>query len=75
MFLAEQLKPEWLEAAAAVVGQKVSVRRHPGFDHSYFFISSFMEDHVKFHAKVRTGVVSIKLTHHTAVESIQLTHP
>jgi S-formylglutathione hydrolase FrmB len=50
-FLAEQLKPEALEAAAASVGQKLSVRRHPGMDHSYFFISSFMEDHVKFHAK------------------------
>jgi S-formylglutathione hydrolase FrmB len=42
----------WVEAAAAAAGQKVSVRRHAGFDHSYFFISSFMEDHVKFHAKV-----------------------
>lgn len=42
---------EALEEAAKAVGQKVSVRRHPGFDHSYFFISSFMEDHVKFHAK------------------------
>lgn len=51
-FLAEQLKPEALEAAAAAVWQKVSVRRHAGMDHSYFFISSFMEDHVKFHAKV-----------------------
>jgi S-(hydroxymethyl)glutathione dehydrogenase / alcohol dehydrogenase len=50
-FLTEQLKPENLEAVAKEVGQKVSVRRHAGFDHSYFFISSFMEDHVKFHAK------------------------
>jgi S-(hydroxymethyl)glutathione dehydrogenase/alcohol dehydrogenase len=50
-FLQTQLKPELLEEAAAAVGQKVSVRRHPGFDHSYFFVSSFMEDHVRFHAE------------------------
>jgi len=41
----------WVEAAAAAAGQKVTVRRHAGFDHSYFFISSFMEDHVRFHSK------------------------
>ena len=50
-FLQTQLKPELLEEAAAAVGQKVSVRRHPGHDHSYFFVSSFMEDHVRFHAE------------------------
>ena len=50
-FLTNQLKPEALEEAATAVGQKISVRRHAGFDHSYFFISSFMEDHVRFHAK------------------------
>ena len=49
-FLAEQLKPEALEAAAAAVGQRVSVRRHAGFDHSYFFIATFIADHVRFHA-------------------------
>ena len=49
-FLDAQLKPELLEEAARAVGQKVSVRRHPGHDHSYFFVSSFMEDHVRFHA-------------------------
>ena len=49
-FLAAQLRPELLEEAARAVGQKVSVRRHPGHDHSYFFVSSFMEDHVRFHA-------------------------
>lgn len=48
-FLAEQLGIDAFEAAAAAAGQKVSVRKHAGFDHSYFFISSFMADHVKFH--------------------------
>jgi len=50
-FLATQLRPEALEEAAKKVGQKVTVRRHAGFDHSYFFISSFAADHVAFHAK------------------------
>lgn len=50
-FLAEQLQPGALEAAGAQTGQKITVRRHAGFDHSYFFVSTFMEDHVKFHAK------------------------
>jgi S-(hydroxymethyl)glutathione dehydrogenase/alcohol dehydrogenase len=49
-FLVEQLRPETLEGACAAVGQKVSVRRHKGHDHSYFFISSFMETHIDFHA-------------------------
>ena len=47
---AGQLRPEALEEAAGKVGQRVTVRRHAGFDHSYFFISSFMADHVRFHA-------------------------
>lgn len=48
-FLAEQLKPELLEAAAEVCGQSLEVRRQPGYDHSYFFIASFIEDHLRFH--------------------------
>ena len=50
-FLDGQLHPEALEAAANKVGQKVTIRRQPGYDHSYYFISSFIDDHVKFHAK------------------------
>lgn len=50
-FLEEQLKPELLEAAAAACGQSLEVRRQVGYDHSYFFIASFMEDHLRFHAE------------------------
>jgi S-(hydroxymethyl)glutathione dehydrogenase / alcohol dehydrogenase len=40
-----------LEAAAAQVGQTLTVRRHKGFDHSYFFIAAFISDHIAFHAR------------------------
>jgi S-formylglutathione hydrolase len=50
-FLAEQLKPESLESAAARMGASVTVRRHPGYDHSYFFIQTFMGDHIRWHAE------------------------
>lgn len=50
-FLSTQLKPEALEVAAKAVGQPLTVRRHVGFDHSYYFISTFIDDHIKFHAK------------------------
>lgn len=50
-FLAEQLKPELLRAAAEAVGQAVTIRMQPGYDHSYFFMASFMADHVAFHAQ------------------------
>ena len=46
-----QLLPENLEAAAAEVGQTLTVRRHDGFDHSYYFIAAFIGDHVAFHSK------------------------
>ena len=49
-FLAEQLKPELLTAAAEAAGQKVTLRMQPGYDHSYFFMASFIADHVAFHA-------------------------
>ena len=50
-FLAEQLKPDLLEAACAGTGIELTLRRQDGYDHSYFFIATFMEDHVRFHAK------------------------
>jgi S-formylglutathione hydrolase len=50
-FLVEQLQPQALEAAAAVSGQKLTVRRHDGYDHSYWFIQSFVADHLAHHAK------------------------
>ena len=49
-FLAEQLRPELLEAACATAGIPLILRRHPGYDHSYYFISTFMEDHLRWHA-------------------------
>lgn len=54
-FLADQLKPELLQAAAAAGGQKVTLRMQPGYDHSYFFMASFIADHVAFHAKRLKG--------------------
>ena len=50
-FLVEQLKPELLEAACAKAGQKLTLRMQPGYDHSYYFISSFMADHLHWHAE------------------------
>jgi S-formylglutathione hydrolase len=50
-FLTEQLKPELLVAAGAAAGQTVTLRMQPGYDHSYFFMASFIADHVAFHAK------------------------
>lgn len=49
-FLHDQLKPELLQAAADVAGQKVTIRMQPGYDHSYFFMASFIGDHIAFHA-------------------------
>jgi len=49
-FLREQLLPEAFEAAARGVGQHLELRRHPGYDHGYFFIASFVEDHLRHHA-------------------------
>jgi S-formylglutathione hydrolase len=49
-FLATQLKPEALEAAAA--GRDVTLRRHEGYDHSYWFIQSFMADHIAHHSRL-----------------------
>ena len=49
-FLAEQLKPKLLEAACAAAGQTLTLRMQEGYDHSYFFIASFVADHVAWHA-------------------------
>lgn len=50
-FLSEQLKPEALEAAAKVNGYPLALAIHEGYDHSYYFISSFIEEHLRFHAQ------------------------
>ena len=49
-FLEEQLLPEALEEACAESGQPLTLNRREGYDHSYYFISTFMEDHVRHHA-------------------------
>jgi S-formylglutathione hydrolase len=49
-FLETQLKPELLEEAARTANRKLRLRRHEGYDHSYFFMATFIADHVAFHA-------------------------
>ena len=49
-FLATQLRPERLEQACARAGQPLELRRHAGYDHGYFFIASFVADHIAHHA-------------------------
>ena len=49
--LETQLKPELLERACARVGVPLTLRKHEGYDHSYFFISTFIEDHLRWHAQ------------------------
>jgi S-formylglutathione hydrolase len=50
-FLEEQLTPEKLVRVAEETGYPLELRMQPGYDHSYFFIASFMDDHLNFHAK------------------------
>jgi len=54
-FLEGQLKPEALEAAAAAADHPLTLRRHPGYDHSYYFIASFIGDHFAHHAAALNG--------------------
>jgi S-formylglutathione hydrolase len=49
-FLAAQLYPEAFETACAEAGQALELRRHAGYDHGYFFIASFIEEHLRHHA-------------------------
>lgn len=49
-FLIEQLKPEQLVEAAKVTNADLELRMQPGYDHSYYFISSFIDEHIEFHA-------------------------
>jgi S-formylglutathione hydrolase len=54
-FLAQnQLLPEVFEAACKTAGQPLTLRMQPGYDHGYFFIASFMADHLRHHADVLT---------------------
>ncbi|SDY94261.1 S-formylglutathione hydrolase [Nitrosomonas sp. Nm33] len=48
-FLAEQLQPDRFEAACQLAGQPLTIRRHEGYDHGYYFISTFIADHLQHH--------------------------
>jgi S-formylglutathione hydrolase len=50
-FLVEQLRPELLRSACEAAGIPVTLRLQPGYDHSYYFISTFMADHLRWHAE------------------------
>lgn len=50
-FLSEQLKPELLAAACAEANYSAALRSQPGYDHSYYFIASFIGEHIAFHAQ------------------------
>lgn len=50
-FLANQLKPELLQQAAAASNTALSYELQPGYDHSYYFIATFIEQHLRFHAE------------------------
>jgi S-formylglutathione hydrolase len=50
-FIERELRPALLEAACDAAGQPLVLRRHPGYDHSYYFISTFMMDHLRWHAE------------------------
>jgi S-formylglutathione hydrolase len=54
-FLSEQLKPEALRQAAEENGYPLVYRQQDGYDHSYYFIASFIEDHLRFHADFLNG--------------------
>jgi S-formylglutathione hydrolase len=53
-FLEQQLKPELLEQACRKAGIALTLRRQPDYDHGYYFISTFMEDHLRHHARALT---------------------
>lgn len=50
-FLGQELRPELLERACADAGIALTLRRQPGYDHSYYFISTFMADHLRWHSE------------------------
>jgi S-formylglutathione hydrolase len=50
-FLERELKPELLRAACAAAGQPLELRVRDGYDHSYYFIATFLEEHLRHHAR------------------------
>ncbi len=61
-FLEEQLHPEMFEAACREADQPLTLRRHAGYDHGYYFIASFVADHIAFHAAVLTATADSTIT-------------
>jgi len=55
-FLDEQLRPELFAEACKRVGQELELRMHDGYDHSYYFIQTFMGDHIAHHAEVLSSI-------------------
>jgi S-formylglutathione hydrolase len=49
-FLAQQLRPELFQAICRDRGTQLTLRRHEGYNHSYYFVSTFIKDHIRFHA-------------------------
>jgi S-formylglutathione hydrolase len=58
-FLETQLKPQLLESACARADVPLTLRMQEGYDHSYFFISTFIEDHLRWHAR-RLGIATAR---------------
>ncbi len=54
-FLVEQLKPAALQDSAERAGYPLTSRLQPGYDHSYYFIASFIDEHLRFHAQALTA--------------------
>jgi S-formylglutathione hydrolase len=54
-FLAPQLGTHVLEAACGAAGHPLTLRRHTGYDHSYYFVATFIEDHLRWHARALVG--------------------
>lgn len=54
-FLVEQLHPEAFEAACAAAGQPLTLRRQAGYDHGFYFVASFVDDHLRHHASQLVG--------------------
>ncbi|MEZ5472023.1 MAG: S-formylglutathione hydrolase [Marinicella sp.] len=51
-FLSEYLQPERLEVVCKAFNHPLTLRKQPGYDHSYYFISSFIHDHINYHANI-----------------------
>jgi len=54
-FLSNQLFPQTFEAACQKAQQPLELRRHADYDHGYYFISTFIEEHIRFHHRTLDG--------------------